>query len=436
MSGVHSEHFAIIDEAIEPQPWTQYRLLASRTATSVSRSYDTSGGGNKADPVHTVDVQWTNNSPVPQWVYGLVTRAGAQVTLQARSRGYLVTSHGIDVRPTPTPPSSFDMVEVSRFGCGMDIGKGGTLALGTSFGVHEVRQNSQSAPLMPQTPGWPLVAPGETFFARVAVRFVSDFWENTTIDGGDQNTESLFISGDTRVDLFGIPSVAGGPLPSRPIPTVVGVEHSTNITLPTDVDVPAGIAEGDTILAIVANNLGLASAIAPSETGWVELLVRNDGVLGMSDVHLKVYGRIASATEPASYHFTNGLLAEEIVTLVVLRDASTDFTEWRFASTLSRRFWERGDGGHVCPSIDSRGQLLLCASHIAHAPLQAPINQAPPAGMTALSDVDANGSTMAVAVLASPPRPTLDRSFTPTKEPNWAGRAIALSVLVPGTPVI
>ncbi|MGV0738251.1 hypothetical protein ABQF35_14175 [Mycobacterium syngnathidarum] len=425
-----NDHFLILDEAIEPQPWTQYRVLATKTAPSVSKSYDTSGGSNKDELVHTVDVQWTNNTPIHQAVYGTVTRGGAQVTLQARSRGYLQMLHSVDKLGAPTPPTSFDMIEVSRFGCGMDVGKGGILAVGTGFGVHEVRKNSSTAPLMPHSVGWETVAPGETFFARVQIRFKSDYWEQTTIDGGDQNTESLFISGDTRVDLYGIPAFA--PPAERPTPTVVGVEHSTNNTFPTDVDVPAGTAEGHVMLAIVANNIGLASDITPSESGWTELHVRNDGLLGIGDVHLKVYGRIASASEPASYHFTTGALAEEIVQLIVLRDASTDLTEWHVSSSLSKRFWERDTGANLCPSVDRAGQLLICASYVAHTPLQAPINQTPPDGMTELEDVDAEGCTMASAMLANPPRPTLDRGFTPSKVPQWSGRSIALSILVPG----
>ncbi|MHC9292070.1 hypothetical protein ACRCUN_06355 [Mycobacterium sp. LTG2003] len=568
-----NDHFSIIDETIAPQPWTQYRILASKTATSVSRSYDTSGGGNKNDLVHTVDIRWTNNTPMLQHVYGMVTRGGAQVALQARSRGYIAMSHGVtiqrellvtdfetdaggfilpaafvltsdqkasgqrslrmnanpavqqahmgtavlDVTPGDAVRMSFkarrtldyngtnpnaklrigdatnaliatlpfgaaalpiplvwadqsqtftvpagvtqlrvridndatngtvwldeleividrtgplDMREVSRFGCGLDVGKGGILALGSGFAVHEIRQNSSTAPLMPHDTGWDVVEPGFTFVARVELRFKSEFWENTAIDGGDQNTESGFISGDTRVDLYGIPTVAT-PEP-RPVPIVVGVEHSTNNTFPTDVDVPTGTAEGDVMLAIVANNIGLASDINPQEDGWTLWHVRNDGLAGIGDVHMKVYWRIASSDEPDSYHFTTGILAEEIVHLVVVRNAALDLDDgWQIASTLRRFFWERDDG-HIAPSIDRAGQLLICASYFAHSPLQAPINQAPPDDMVELSDVDAEGSSMAVAVLASPPRPTRERMFVPTKTPQWSGRSIAVSILVPG----
>lgn len=427
-----NDHFNIIDDRIEPQPWTQYRTLAtSQVGPSVSRSYDTSGGGDKNDLAHTVDVAWTNNTPVSTWVYGMVTRGGATVTLQSRSRGYLATLHGQEIQADATPPETWDMYEASRFGGGMDIGKGGILALGSGFGVHEVRQNSQTAPLMPHKIGWNVVQPGETFFARVQVIFKTEFWENTTIDGGDQNTESLFISGETRIDLYGIPAVIE-PAP-RPNPTVVGVEHSTNYTFSTDVDVPPNVQAGDILIAVHANNFGLISDLNPEQEGWVLQHTRD---AGWENSHLKVWTRIATADEPDSYTFSNGLLAEALTHLIALRDADPDWTNgWQFASTL-RKAWWMADDGHIAPSIDRRGQLLLCVSYLPHALWQDDVLQTPPDGMTEIGDVSADTSSMAVAVLADPPRPTRERMFVPSEGPEWSGRGIALSILVPGSQVI
>ena len=41
-------------------------------------------------------------------------------------------------------------------------------------------------------------------------------------------------------------------------------------------------------------------------------------------------------------------------------------------------------------------------------------------------------STLAVAALASPPNPTLDRHFVPDKIPFFTGHSITASILVPG----
>lgn len=422
-----SDHFAYIGDTIAPQPWMQLRHLKGAETPSVSKSYDTSGGGNKNDTIHSVVVSWTNNTPIAQSVSGIVTREGSQVTLQARSRGYLLTLHGRDITATSAVPSSWDMAEVSKFGIGGDIGKGGILALGTGFGVSEIRQNSASVPLMPHWTGWSIVAPGETFHGRVEVRFRTDFWENTTIDGGDQNTESGWISGGTRLDLYATP-VVGTP-PTLTIPTVVGQEHSVNNTFHTDVDVPAGTTVGDTLIAVVSNQFGNASDIVPEQAGWTQVHVR-DG--GWEDAHMKVYLRAATASEPASYTFGNGLLAESIAHLITVRDANPSLDEgWQFASSLRKRWWERYDG-HICPSIDRAGQLLLCVSYIPHNPLQTALTQTVPAGMTQLANVDGDASCSAVASLTSPPRPTGERAFVASEEPSWAGRCITASILIPG----
>ncbi|MCV6982083.1 hypothetical protein H7I53_17860 [Mycolicibacterium pulveris] len=412
----------------------QYRPLAHAEAESVSAFYPpTSFWGGKNEPVHTLNVQWTNDSPVGQWVYGMVTRSGAQVTLQARSRAYLAMSQGVAVGDAESPPP-IDMEVVSRFGNGWDIGKGGILALGTSFGVHSISQNSCTAPLMPRDPGWWYVAPGETFFARVEVRFISEFWENTLIDGGGSGAESGFVSGETALDLFGIPAMT--PPEPRPTPSVVGVEHGVGgLGAATSVDVPSGTTEGDVILAIVTNQFGIGEEILPQQAGWTMLHAVNDGFFGVGDVHMRIFGRVATDAEPASYGFTNGFLAEEIAHLVTIRDAEPDFAEgWHFASTMRRFIWERWQG-HICPSIDMPGGLLLCGSYFAHSNLQSPITQTQPEGMTELSDVPVAGSTCALAALSDPPRPTLARVFVPSTVPQVSGRSISLSVLVPGREV-
>ncbi|MFA5707945.1 hypothetical protein [Mycolicibacterium sp.] len=424
-----NEHFSITDDAIAPQPWMQLRHLTGAETASVSKTYDTSGGGNKNEPVHAVLVSWTNNTPLPQFVYGMVTREGAQVALQARSRGYLLTSHGQDITATPEIPSSWDMVEVSRFGVGGDFGKGGVLALGTGFGVSEVRQNSSSVPLMPHLAGWNVVQPGRTYHGRVEVRFRTDFWENTMIDGGDQGTVSGFTSGGTRLDLYAAPAIIDpGP---RLVPQLVGVEHSINFGFPTDVDVPAGTAAGDVMIAIHANQGGLYDGLAPQQPGW-ELVHSRDA--GFANSHTKVYLRIAGADEPDSYTFSNNLGAEAITQLIVLRDAAASLDEgWQFASSLMSMFWWDRQEGHIAPSVDRAGQYLIAVSYVPHAVWQEPMTQAGPEGMTVVKQSVGNFSNMTSAVLAAPPRPTGQRAFQPDKRPDWAGRSMTLTILVPGT---
>ena len=131
-----SDHFDSDDVYIAPQPWMQLRSVASVEAASVSRNYDPSDGVNKNDLIQTLEASWTNTSPVPQQVYGLVTKSGSQVTLQCRSRGYLAMGHAVHVG---TGVPSLDLIEVSRFGVGSDLGNGGLLNIGGAYAISELR---------------------------------------------------------------------------------------------------------------------------------------------------------------------------------------------------------------------------------------------------------------------------------------------------------
>lgn len=429
MSTAHPDHFTVVDDtAIGPQPWMQLRPVATSTAPSVSKSYDPSGGGNKDEPVHAVQTSWTNTTPINQWVYGMVTRDGASVTLQARSRGYLVMRHGYEINADGL---NIAMTEVSRHGTGIDIGKAGVLAAGTGFGVARFHMHSGTAPFMPHRTGMWLLEPGDTFHARVDLRFKTEYWETTVIDGGDEGSESGFISGDTQIDLYALPAfVEATP---RPVPSLVGaVRYDTALSGDTEVGVPAHVAEGDVLVAVVANTIGLASEMGPVESGWTQLLSVNDGILGIGDVHMKIYMRPASDDEPATYSFTNGLFAQEIAVIVAVRDAAVNVDEgWHAASALRKQFWER-DAGHIAPSIDRAGQLLLAVSFVAKLPLQGAIAHTPPAGMTEIADLRRAACSMGIAYLAGPPTPTGARAFTLSRNPRWDGRSITAAVLIPG----
>ena len=83
-------HFAELDGALSPQPWMQWRNVATAVAASKSGSYPVAGGGNRNDLLQTVQARWKNNTPIDQYAYGIVSRGGCRVALQARSRGGLV----------------------------------------------------------------------------------------------------------------------------------------------------------------------------------------------------------------------------------------------------------------------------------------------------------------------------------------------------------
>lgn len=419
--------------ALSPQPWMQLRRVADREVEAVARNYGTTGGGAKNEILQTITLTWKNNSPVPQQVYGLVTQAGSSVALQTRSRGYLRMDHGLAVGSTPTP------VEVSRFGGGAEIGMGGLLALGTAFGVHEVRQPSTTIPLMPQLTGWTVVAPGASVTARVDVRFVSEFWEATPIDGGDSNTESVVIAGGLRLDLFAVPQIVE-PAP-RPVPQIIGSASAVEIGKPVVVPRPAGTVAGDIMVAICGNNFGMSSDIT-APAGWVLLHSVNDGLAGLGGAHLRVFTRVAGSSEPASYTFGNQALVEEAVCLVTLRSAGSvggDIASlgWSVASTRKR--WNPKGDLHVAPSISTSGQLLLCASFMARTdnPLDltlgpVPVNQTPPVGMTEINERNGVSASLSVASLNRPPNPTQERVFVPVPRAYFASWAISVSIVIPG----
>lgn len=245
---INPDHFRVTDDGqVTPQPWMQWRQVASSEVPSKSGSYNvtlTSGGlgtvdvtgtmtslfgsllssiptlfsasslltkvapgasagGNKNELLHSLQLSWTNDSPIDQWVYGLVTRGGCRVSLQARSRGGLLLRSGYQQHASDPGP----LTDSSMFGCGADVGRAGTLAIGTGFCVIEERMNSCTIQVAPERTGWHRLPPGQTFTAKAELRFVSEFWENTTIDGGDTGSESSYETGGTRLDLFAVPVI-------------------------------------------------------------------------------------------------------------------------------------------------------------------------------------------------------------------------------------
>lgn len=195
-------HFESVNGALQPQPWMQYRHVATTEAASRAAAYAVTGGFNKNDLLHSLLLSWTNDSPINQWVYGIITRGGQRVTLQARSRGYLRVVSGYAIGTDPGP-----LTICGHHGTGADTGVAGILAIGQQYTIIENRANTVSFPLAPERPNWQLVTPGQTFTGMVQVSFVSEQWEISTIDGGSTSSESSYETGDTRLDLFAIPAL-------------------------------------------------------------------------------------------------------------------------------------------------------------------------------------------------------------------------------------
>lgn len=202
MSGYDPNHFYVLDGALVPQPWMQKRRVATKSADSIAGSYGVSGSQNKNDLLQTVQTLYENDTPMPLWVFGEVTRGPTKVTLQARSRGWIADYHGQTKAAGPLA-----VTEVSRMGTGCDMGRGGVLTVGTDLAILERREYARTFQLCPHLVGWTRLDPGDIFYARVDVRFVSAYWEGTDPDGGAAGTESTYESGAIRIDLFTVPII-------------------------------------------------------------------------------------------------------------------------------------------------------------------------------------------------------------------------------------
>jgi hypothetical protein len=437
----YPDHFSTVDGALAPQPWMQLRRVADTATPAVSRTYGASGGQAKNEILQTVTATWTNHTPLTQYVYGFVHQGGCAVSLHSRSRGYIRVSHGYTSGLTPKATPTMTLTEVSRFGGGADVGMGGLLAIGSAYGIHEVRSHSTSVPLMPHLTGWKALKPSETITATAEVRFVSEFWENTSIDGGTANTNSTVIAGDLGLDLWAVPQIEEpGP---RLIPIVVAQATGVKVNDKVTVKV-TGIKQGDVLLAIAGNQWGQSSDITPPDNTWKLLHSVNDGTgfSSLNGTHLRVFARQASGSESGSFTFGNVFLSEEIVHLMLLRGAAlptgdVDTTGWSIASTRNK--WAQKGDMHVAPSLSSNGQLLICASFFGRTdnPLDlilgpAPGTQTAPPGMNLQVDSFGKSASLCVATLSNPPNPTGPRQFTSVPRAFFSNFAISVSILVPG----
>lgn len=427
---VNPKQFELIDGVITPQPWMQLRRVATAEHEGKSVQYDTSGGGNKNDNLHNVQTHWTNNTPVTQYVYGLVTAGGQQVALQARSRGYFEYRHGWLIAPS-AEADDFAMEPCDRFGGGADIGQGGQLAVGTGFCVHDVRAPMRTSHFMPHITGWFPVEPGETFQARVELWFKSENWESGMIDKGDQGTESTIKTGGTRLDLFAVPGV--DPPVKRSVPTVVGITWDIdNPDGQAHCDKPLGTASGDYMVAILAATGGNHSAMT-APAGWT-MKAEYDG--GAFKLHCKIFEKVAGGSEPASYQFgvPAGLGTEGMIQIVTLRGVDVDESMDVELKYTAPPFLFGKKETHL-PSIVTYKKLMLGFSFFSHTPLQGQVEQEEPAGMTLLTSDEGDLISLATAYQANPPNPTGDRTFK-ASEPLHLGDGRISGVISVTGPVI
>jgi hypothetical protein len=254
---VDPNHFLVNpDGSLTPQSWMQYRCVASVSAPSTAGSYavTTSGdstlsalvpdlgtifdegsnlaneaegvitanlgtellggsggpvpatvaGGVKNDLLYSLSASWTNETPIDQWVYGLITRGGVRMTVQARTQAYILVLSGFAVSPNEMPAVP-TLTLSSAVGCGANIGLGGVLSIGTAYCIIEERQNGTTFPVQPEICGWTLLEPNQTYTAALQIRYASPYWETSSIDGGTVDTDTSYDDGGSRLDIFALP---------------------------------------------------------------------------------------------------------------------------------------------------------------------------------------------------------------------------------------
>jgi hypothetical protein len=307
---VDPNHFQVLEDgSITPQPWMQWRLVQSISNPAISGSYAVStaydtdltealteadssvsqifdasteatneslgvidaalgtdllggvsqplpatvAGGAKNDLLYQLMSSWTNTTPINQWVYGMITRGGVRMTVQARTQAYILVLSGYVVSETTTPGTP-TLTLSSAIGCGADTGLGGELSVGAGYCIIEERQNAVTFPVQPEVAGWVNLAPGETYTAALQVRYAAPTWETETIDGGNTDTDTSYDDGGTRLDIFALPV----------LPTVLSTPTYVNQSI-VDAPVPGGAAF--LTLVMIGGGGGGAGGLASTDGG-------------------------------------------------------------------------------------------------------------------------------------------------------------------------
>lgn len=198
---VDPDHFAVdADGALSPQPYTQWRHVATNSANSIQKAY-IPNGGNQAEDLVNFQVAWTNPDPLSMSVYAVLTRGGTNVRTTARTRAYIETYYGQSSGVAPADPTPSTLF--GRTGSGVD---GSTSVIGGTtyarWGVTEVRQAEHSVILGAFT----TLATGESLKTRVRLRWDAAFWETLAYYvAGSSEAELSVMTGATRLDLYAIP---------------------------------------------------------------------------------------------------------------------------------------------------------------------------------------------------------------------------------------
>lgn len=192
----NTDHFDNVD-GLNPYPWLQYRHVSTGFGLSVSQSFGPREGV-KDILIHGVEVRWENDSPIPQYAYGLMSRSPSVLVSTGRSTQQINVKGGQTVGVNPPTPGQ-TMPEWIH-GIGFDAGAIGNQA---AFSVIEDRARGGTL-LFGETM---VVEPGETWVGRAECRYQHLAPDTSGIYGGNGDTEMRFTSGATQIDVYAYPKL-------------------------------------------------------------------------------------------------------------------------------------------------------------------------------------------------------------------------------------
>lgn len=189
---------------------------------------------------------------------------------------------------------------------------------------------------------------------------------------------------------------------------------------------PTGTADRDLMFAWQFSDFGTyANLTAPA--GWT-LLTGLD--MGSSELHLKVWYKLAGNSEGASYSWPMGSGVDGCVSIVTTRGVSPNPATWVWATPA----WAANSQNRVAPSVAGAryGSLLLC--YTSADANDVTCTWTPPSGMTERADIQSNGwATQSVASLANPADPSGTKTFAASVNNFFPGNGgIEFSILLPG----
>lgn len=198
---VNTSQFQVVDGDLTPQPYMQWKHVATNTAAAIQNSYVVNGGNQAAD-LFQLQVAWTNPYPIAMKVYGLLTRGGTIITSMPRNNVFIDTYYAVAQGVSPADPTP--TTQIGRFGIGADMGAYTDTTPNTlPFSNIQTRQGERTR-LIGDTI---TLNAGETYKVRIKLRFDGNTWETLNIKTGLSETELSINTGATRLDLYAYPSL-------------------------------------------------------------------------------------------------------------------------------------------------------------------------------------------------------------------------------------